>query len=450
MLPKQATKKQRKVYEYGMKHPYSIFAVDPRLGKSMVAIAIQQTIKKNCLVICPAYLVTNWVKEIRKWAAKDAQVTAFKRGKDIYEPFDSDFVVVSMGLVQKAPHLFDWAQMVVIDEVHNIKGMSANRTQFIHQHIFENSIPRVHLLSGTILKNRVLEFYSPLAIMHYKPENKTAKGGKDFGTFIKKDIHIPSTIKFLDRFEDEIAFADHFSFRKEFKVKITDKRGRTYLMPMAKWMGLRNLDELKKYLKNKYIRVKASNKDLPPVTYKTILISNSPDQALLKAFNDHFENEGTGSTSPEIKVEAAMKKVPFTIKYVEDLLTSVECVLVYSDHIAPIEAIAAHFGVPAISGNIQSKKRARLAAEFQAGRSPILCATIGSLKEGVDLFRAKDIVLNDYCWTPGDLKQVVNRTRALNEKEPRTAHVIFGSPQDEKIWNTLKEKKDVIERATNG
>lgn len=448
MLPEIATKKQRKFYKYGMKYSYSILAVDPRLGKSMVALSIQQTLKKMCLIICPSYLTSNWQKEILKWFPDVTQVTVFKEGKKLYYPFDSEFVIISFDLAQKADFLFEWCEMIIIDEVHHLKSMSAKRTQFIHRHIYENSVPRVHLLSGTILKNRVHEFYSPLAIMYYQPKGEAVDSAQDFGTFVKKNIHKFSPFKFLDRFKDEIEFADHFSYRKEYKVKVTDRKGRKYSKNVAKWIGLRNVDELKKYLKGRYIRIKASDKDLPPVTYKTILISDNADQALLDSFNAHFALEGSGSVRPDIKVEAAMKKVPFTIKYVEDLLTSVDCLLIYSDHVASIEAIAAHFGVIPVTGKMSSKKRSQFAADFQAGKGQIICATIGSLKEGVDLFRAKDIVLNDLAWVPGDMKQVVNRIRGLGQKGARTVHNIFGSPQDEKIWNALMDKQKTIDSAT--
>lgn len=449
MLPRVATDKQLLAYKYAMENPYCILAVDPRLGKSMVGISIQQTLKNNCLIICPGYLVSNWPKEIRKWAKKDTQITVFKKGSEIYEPCDSDFVVISFDLVQKAPHLFEWCDMVLIDEAHHLASMKAKRTQFIHKQIFENSVPRVHELTGTILKNRVKEFYSPMALMYYDPNEEAVGVQQDFGTFIKKNkVKHSESPKFLDRFVDEISFADHFSFREEFKVKVTDKRGRTYQMPVARWKGLRRVDELKKYLRGKYIRIKASDRDLPPVSYKTILVSDNKDLALLDAFNSHFESEGAGSVRPDIKVEAALKKVPFTIKYIEDLLISIDCVLVYSDHVAPIEAIASHFGVTAITGKMSSKKRSQLADDFQSGKGKILCATIGALKEGKDLFRAKDIVINDCCWVPGDMKQVVNRIRGLGQKDPRTVHEIFGSPQDEKISTAIKDKMYVIEEAT--
>lgn len=448
MLPSIATKKQRKTYKYAMKHPYSILAVDPRLGKSMVGIAVQQTIKKRCLIICPGYLVTNWPKEIAKWAAPGTGVAVFKSGKHLYWPVCSEFAVVSFDLVQKAPYLFEWAEMILIDEGHHLKSMAAKRTQVIHKEIFENSVPRCHILSGTILKNRVQEFYSPMAIMHYDPAKEAVSGQQDFGAFVKKVAQPPKPPGFLDRFTDEIEFADYFSFRQEFNVKITDKKGRKYFKPVCRWEGLRRVDELKKHLKGHYIRVKASNKDLPPISYKTILVSDSPNLPLLDAFNTHFENDGADSVRPDIKVEAAMKKVPFTIEYVEDLLKSVESVLIYSDHVASTEALAAHFGVTPITGKVPNKKRAKIADEFQAGKGRVLCATIGSLKEGKDLFRAKNIVVNDFCWVPGDMKQVVNRVRGLGQKDARFVHEIHGSPQDAKICAAIKQKMLVIDSAT--
>ena len=151
---------------------------------------------------------------------------------------------------------------------------------------------------------------------------------------------------------------------------------------------------------------------------------------------------------PEHKRNAALQKVPFTIKYVEDLLESKNCCLIYSDHREPIQKIAAHFGVPAITGSMSATRRSKLVNDFQSGKLKILCATVGSLKEGSDLFRADDLVLNDPPWVPGDILQVINRMRALGQNTPKTVHRIFGSPQDEKIWEALEEKMRTIDKAT--
>jgi len=428
-LPKIATKNQHLMFEYGKKNPYSLLCAEPRLGKSACAIWLQRLRNSNTLIVCPSYLILNWKKEILKWSP-DAQVTVFRKGKEIYDVCDADFVVTSYDLVQKAEHLFEWCDTVIADEVHNLKSIKAKRTEFFHRALYENSVKYFHGLTGTPLKNRVREFYSLLALTYYDPRLQQSKAD------------------FLDLYPDEISFAEKFSFRQQYEVKVTTKRGAQFYMPIVKYEGLRNLPELKRWLEGRYIRIRANKDDLPPISYLDVLISDSPNQKLLQSFNAFFSGEDSHLVRPDIKVQAAMQKVPFTIKYVENLMETVDCCLVYSDHKEPVKAIAKHFKVPAITGEMPGTKRAELVRDFQAGKINMLCATIGSLKEGADLFRAKDIVLSDLCWVPGDLFQVINRVRAIGEKEPRTVHRIYGSPQDEKIAETLESKMEVINAAT--
>lgn len=447
--------------EYGEKHPYSLLCADPRLGKTRSAISLQAKRKANCLVVCPAHLVTNWKREILKWQPK-SQVTMFRKGKEIYDVCDADFVVTSYDLIQKAEHLFEWADMVVADEIHHLKSMDAKKSQFFHRCLFENSIKFFHGLTGTPIKNRVKEFYSLIALTYYDPrleDGYAVKKSDDFKEFLRLNATSIFQQKFLDIFPDEITFAEHFSFSESYEIDLPYGR-----QTITRYFGLKNETELREWLKNRYIRIKADKNDLPPMSYLDTLVSDIADPKLLKAFTDYFVADAvarrmglshhatrkirTSSVLPEHKCEAAIKKAPFTIKYVEDLMESVDCCLVYSDHRAPVEQIAKHFGVPAITGSMPATKRAQLVNDFQAGKLNILCATIGSLKEGADLFRAKDLILNDPSWVPGDILQVVNRTRALGEKEPRTIHRIFGSPQDEKIWEALEDKMETIRRAT--
>lgn len=454
------TPKQKQMIAYGLGHPYCILAADPRLGKSRAAIILAKKKKANCLVVCPAYLVLNWKKQINIWAP-EASVTMFRKGKDIYDVCDSDFVVTSYDLIQKAEHIFEWADMIVADEIHNLKSMAAKRSQFFHRALFENSIKYFYGLTGTPIKNRVKEFYSLLALTYYDPrldEGFSVEGADTFGEFLDKNLS--KSKLFLDIYPDEITFAEHFSFSETYEMDVKGMR-----IPITNYFGLKNEKELRSWLKGKYIRIRAKKGDLPPISYLDTLVSDIADPLLLQAFEDYFIPDAvarsmaggnpyaarklrTSATLPEHKKNAAIKKVPFTLKYVEDLMETVECCLVYSDHREPCEKIAAHFGVPAITGEMSATRRSQLVNDFQSGKLNILCATIGALKEGADLFRAKDLVLNDPSWIPGDIVQVINRTRAMGHKEPRTVHRILGSPQDEKIYRVLEEKQTTIDRAT--
>jgi SNF2 family DNA or RNA helicase len=415
---------QSRAISYALENPYCIIALDPGLGKSLVAIEVRKKLKCRCLVVCPSYLILNWEKEILKWD-NTKKILKFKSGKELRIPdSDTEYVITSYDLIQKAEYLVEWAELVALDEGHSIKSMKAKRTTFVHKSIYENSTKRVLILTGTPIKNRVQEFYSLLALCFYNPSVADSR--------------------FLELFPSEIDFADHFSYREEYTITVRNR-----MVNLMKWRGLKNVEELRKWLEGKYFRVRSADVlDLPPLTYKSTLISDTPDEALLESFNEHFGLDGSGDINPTAKAEAALEKVPFTIKYAENLLEEVECLLVYTDHVASAEALARGLGVTAITGKIPANTRSVMADAFQAGQGKILVATIGSMKEGKDLFRASHIIFNDLPWVPGDLKQVIYRIQRIGQTSPCTVHKILGSPQDEYIADALQEKIEVIERAT--
>lgn len=428
---------QIRALKYACVNEYAIVALDPRLGKSRVAIEVREKYKIKCIVVCPAYLIDNWKVEIHKWV-DNPRILPIYSGADIPISVKRfDYILVSYSLAQKCEHIFEQSDMVVLDEAPAIKSMDSLRAQFIHKSVYENSMKRVLLLTGTPIKNRVKEFYSLLALTFYNPS-------------------VPQS-RFLDLYPDEITFAERFSHHETYPVRIGDS-GKQIMV--TRWFGLRRVKELRRWLKGRYIRIRDSDVlDMPPVSIKPVLMSDHADPKLLKSFNAFFgRDEGydperkrkdkVSSVLPEHKKVAAIKKVPFTIKYAENLLEEVDCILIYSDHIESCEAIAKHFGVTPITGKMVAQKRSFYSKRFQAGEGRVLCATIGALKEGEDLCRASHTVFNDLCWVPGDLKQVVNRMRMVGKKNPCTAHRIFGSPQDATIAEHLDEKMAVIEAVT--
>lgn len=424
MKPKRTAHQERGV-KYALAHPYCILALDPRLGKTRIAIeAHEESKRKTCLVICPGYLIDHWSAEIKKWISKRRIITKIRKGAQIYDLIDTDYAIISYDLSLKAEYFFEWAETVVVDEPHlYLKTMEAKRTQFIHKQIFENSIASVWQLTGTPIKNRVAEFYCPLALCFYNPK-----------------IADP---EFLERFPTSIDFADYFSNRHEFKIEVNNR-----WIPIVKWTGMRHVKELKGYLKGRYLRIKATEADLPPIVYKDFLVSETPDPQLLKAFKSFFEIGGKDSVAPDIKAEAALKKVPITIQYVKDMIEDKIPVIIYSDHRAPVKEFGKYFNIPAITGEMPGKRRLEIAREFQAGKHQAIAATIGSFTVGVDCSRANDLIVNDLPWVPGDLKQMVNRIRMVGQKQKKIVHRVFGSPQDEKISHSLFEKQEVIDKVT--
>lgn len=415
---------QVKTVDYMLDNPYSICALEMGLGKSACALKVWEHIGGTCLIICPSYLVLNWRDEIRKCLGDSPIITVIRKGKDIPEFLDADFCIVSYDLAQKAEHFFEWASMVVLDEGQEIKSMKAKRTEFLHRVVYENSIKRLHILTGTPISNRVEEYYSLMALMSYDPRIKESE--------------------FLRAFPDSITFADYFSHRREYTMKA---RGR--FIPIVKWEGVQRPQELKRYLKGRYIRFKSEDVlVLEPLRFKDILISETPDKKLLEAFETWTNNKENEGVSPTLKAEAALETVPFTVQYVKKLLEEVESVVIYSDHRESCKAIAKAFNVPAITGEMPTATRHRLGVEFQAGKSRVISATIRSFSTGVNLTRAKNMVINDLPWVPGHLRQTYFRIQRRDQTKACTIHRILGSPQSQAILRALESKLETIDKVT--
>lgn len=414
---------QTRGLDYVTENPYSILGLDPGLGKSRIPIELRESSGKKCLIVCPAYAVLSWKSEIERWRKTQAISTIIKKGNELYTIVDSDYVVVSYGIAMKSEDLFEWPNIVVLDEGHELKSMNAKRSQYIHKNIFENSIDRLIIPTGTPIKNRVAEFYSLLALTYYDPRLEKPE--------------------FLERFPDAITFADYFSFRHEYILEVNGR-----FVPVVKWTGLKNVKELRDYLKGRYIRIKSEETDLPPLTEIDVPISEVQDKKLQEAFDTYYKQEGTGNVSPQAKVDAAVRTAPATIKYVQNLLEQVEPVLIYSDHREPARIIAEAFGTVALDGQMDAHKRMKTAQEWQAGNSKVLVATIKALSQTVTLTRSNNLVLNDPPWVPGDYDQVVKRILRAGQTKPCFIHRIHGSPQSQKISKILFEKRKVINMAT--
>jgi SNF2 family DNA or RNA helicase len=418
-LKLKLTEHQEAAVAFCLKSPYSILALNMGLGKSGAAIAIKNSIKNSrCLIICPAGLVFNWKHEIHKFLP-DQVVTIFKDGKSFYKPWDSDFVILSYDLAIRFDFIFNWATMIIFDEANHLSRMEAKRTKEIHRLVYENSVPRVHLLTGTPIKNRVEEYYSLIALCHYNP-----KSGKS---------------KFLEDYPESVTFADQFSYRQEYTKEIGEK-----FITIRKWVGLKNEDELKSWLRPIYIRRSGTPKD---VVRKDIFVSQLDQPELLEAF-DQFQSDSGESVASSIKADAALKKAPLTCKYIKDLLATgeIDSAVIFTDHVESCKLIAAAFKTEPITGAMSPQKRQLMAGRFQTKEFPVIAATIKAFSTGHTLTRACNLFFNDFSWVPGDMDQAEYRINRIGQERSCVVHRILGSFQDEYILKTLVEKNKVIKR----
>jgi SNF2 family DNA or RNA helicase len=403
---------------FAMAAKYCILAMDVGTGKSLTALhAAFNSGGKRILVVVPSYLAYQWKAECKKFFPEKV-VSVFYHVKEFHDPWDVDIVICTYQYVDEAQKLFNWCDTVICDEAHYLKNMETDRGGAIHTMVFENSLSRAYLLSGTIMENRVHELHSPLALMEYNPR-------------------FPES-KFLKRFPNFIDFATYFSTLEE----VVKKRGNRRWVE-RKWKGVKNKEELQKYLKKHMIVIKSQ--DNIPFEDRNILISDIKDQALLNEFNAFLADPESHGMSGTAKVRSAMAKVKVTVEHAKNLNRGGRPIIIFSDHIESAKKIAELLKCPCVTGATPANIRQREVNRFNEGDIEYLVATIGSLSTGYNLQQScSDMIFNDYPWKPTAITQARGRIMRKNQKNKCTFYFILGSIQDEYILGTLTEKKELI------
>ena len=136
------------------------------LGKTIQAIAamshIQTTEQKNChfLIVCPASVLINWARELKKFSTIEAFVLhgqALKKKKKKWREIGGAAITNYESLGKIVDNIDDHMalSMLIIDEAHYMKNPDAKRTMYIRR--LDNESERILLMTGTPLENRVDE-----------------------------------------------------------------------------------------------------------------------------------------------------------------------------------------------------------------------------------------------------------------------------------------------------
>ena len=135
------------------------------LGKTVQAIAAMAHLEaqmpgRHFLIVCPASVMINWCREIRKFSSIRPYLVHGQEWQERFEAWrtDAGAAVTSFEGMAKITGWINNAMklsLFVIDEAHYIKNPEAQRTKNIHK--LEDESERILLMTGTPLENRVDE-----------------------------------------------------------------------------------------------------------------------------------------------------------------------------------------------------------------------------------------------------------------------------------------------------
>lgn len=405
---------QRDAVAFHLKAGYSICAFQMGLGKTVVALAMAVATKSETLIVCPAFLIPNWKEEINKFTDSP-----------------NKFTLVSYSSLKKVKDKFEKFNLVICDEVHYAKHLTAKRTQLLHELI------RVHRpkyfigLSGTPVQNRVPEFYSLLKLCSY---------GNKYPAFKKYS-------------GSDWVFNMKFCNKKQFAIT-RQIRGEMKTIQITRWEGMRNLADLKLLLKPVYNRKKDDGSlNLPSMQFHKIQMSEKSkmDVQLEKAWEIYEGAKGDNPAASSSKAVNALAKIDFTYEFVMDRIEEAEKFIIFTDHVQAGVELKAKFGGSAelITGSVPADIRHQLVTKLNSGEIKILISTIGSLKEGANIVGVNHMVFNDFPWVWAVMHQVIKRMHRIGQVKACHYYYILSGKADKKILETVRKKAKLMEALDN-
>jgi SNF2 family DNA or RNA helicase/uncharacterized Zn finger protein len=439
---------QLRGYEWMMKNTKlgfgSLIADDMGLGKTLQVITLLLKFKQEnafekdkALIIVPTTLLTNWQKEINRFAP-DLTYQIYhgqKRKLDLKtKETNTDLVITTYGTARsdvdllKKQHWF----CIAIDEAQNIKNPDTEQTKAIKSLKSDIKIA----MSGTPVENRLSEFWSILDF--------TNKG------------YLGNLSKFTNDFTKPIQL-DHDQERLDVFKKIT-----------APFL-LRRLKTDKSIIS-----------DLPEKIENNHYTSLSKEQAALyesmvqQSLQDIDENEGVARQGLILKLMTALKqignhpyqylkkgnkileesgKAQMLIELLENIQEANEKVLIFTQYTEMGNLLSTfikdRFGQEPLflHGAMDRKKRDGLVERFQNNRSDsIFILSLKAGGTGLNLTQGNHVIHFDLWWNPAVENQATDRAFRIGQtKNVMVYRLINQGTIEEKIDDMIRSKRHLAD-----
>jgi len=418
----------------------SIIADDMGLGKTIQVITMllklkeEQKLNKNkALVIVPTTLLSNWEKEIERFAPSLSKLIYHGLNRN-FAYADFDITITSYGMIRGDIAKFQkikWA-VIIIDEAQNIKNPATEQTKAIKK----LKAPVKIAMSGTPVENRLSEYWS---IFDF-----TNKGYLGSLKYFKKEFSAP-----IEKYGDEKQL-------NKFK-KITSP----FILRRLKTDKTIISDLPDKIENDKYVSLTTEQTAI----YKNVVDSIMKDVATLE--KDDIKRAGLvfklmtslkqicnhpsqflkkEDFSPDLSGKATM-----LLNLLQSIYESNEKVLIFTQYREMGEIIKKmideKFGRQAqfLHGGVSRKKRDQMVEDFQNKNSiKTFILSIKAGGTGLNLTKANNVIHYDLWWNPAVETQATDRAfRIGQEKNVMVYRLITKDTFEEKINEMLQAKKEL-------
>lgn len=413
--------------------PRALLADEAGLGKS---VQLLQSAVEPVLIVAPAMILNagTWDDEIEKWtpgieATQVSYTSIAKRGERGRVPRDSNgFPLTPL----KEEYRRKWGS-VILDECHHIKGRKTSWSNAL----LKIDSEQVHLATGTPIPNWANEAFMPLRMMW--PDE--SKAGRRYGSYwrwakewfdVDVNFHGGREVgdlrddrtweefreanwgdRMLRRLRDDVLDELPPLTMQEWRTPMTTEQGRAY-----------------RDLRRDYVAWLESGLEIEVWSEPGMLVKLAQIATGLETVG----GKGSGKLKALEEILTGRSRPSFVVAHFR---SSVEACAQLAHRMGKSAAI--------VHGGISMAKRRDIIRAFQRGELEVLCASIGTVAEGMTLHQGgADLVVRvERAWTPSKNDQVIRRLHRQGLERPvHCIDLITPNSIDERVVRLLDQKSD--------
>ena len=439
---------QRAGIAYAAARTGVLIADEMGLGKTIQAIGLANTDStlQSILIICPASLRLNWLREWCKWDVHGRQAGIANGKLPQTNVVIVNYDILKKHIVQLRTRSWD---LLVVDEAHYAKNPKAQRTQLLlgkKDRDPAKAIPaltarRRVFLTGTPILNKPIEAWSLVNSLAPNEFSSWAHYAKRYcdGHKTQYGWDVTGASNLLE-------LQDHL--RASIMVRRLKKDVLTELPPKRR--QLLEFSGETEAVEREQLAYTHSQERLEVLRAAVQLAKAQSDEEYDRAVQALREGAGAAFTEmAKLRHATALAKVPYVIEHLTDALEGGK-VITFAHHKDVIAQIVEAFpGCVSITGDTPMATRQAAVDRFQT--DPTCTLIVGNLQAmgvGLTLTASAHVVFAELDWVPGVMSQAEDRAHRIGQLESvLVQHLVLEGSLDAVMAKRLMAKQEVIDRA---
>ena len=417
----------------------ALVADEMGLGKTIQAIGVLNGLPRRraypAVVVCPASLKINWMRELLKWLVTDATV-GIARGDTLPA---ADIVVINWDILARHAEALikRGIRVLIADEAHYAKNLKWYKKDGSSGALRAKALARLAeaatrkiFLTGTPVMNRPRDLWPLLSMLD--PEMWPRAG------FFRYGIRYCGGVKTNHGWEFD--GATH-------AAELQDTLRSTVMIRRIKAEVLKELPS------------KVRTMVTLPSTAAMLAAEKGLGAELETALRGDWEAAAAGlqgsvtgalSDLAMARHATALKKAPAVVTFVEQILESEDKVIVFAHHKDVIEEIRSglHQYQPMhITGDVPMRQRQAAVDRFQGdARCRAAICNIQAGGTGLTLTAARTVVFAELDWVPANITQAEDRAHRIGQRDSvQVYHVVLDGSLDARLAQSVVEKQDAAD-----